>query len=73
MWLAEGGYTTSVHLLLSTSGSVRRLEVNYTWTMADTCIQHRLAALVQVTLGENSQRVVGGAPGSRSAQRLRQL
>jgi hypothetical protein len=27
-------------------------EVNYTWTMADTYIQHRLAALVQVTLGE---------------------
>jgi hypothetical protein len=52
MWLAEGGYTTSVHLLLSTSGSVRRLEVNYTWTMADTYIQHRLAALVQVTLDE---------------------
>lgn len=50
MWLAEGGYTTSVHSLLSTSGSVRRLEVNYTWAMADTCIWHCLAALVQVTL-----------------------
>lgn len=53
MWLAERGYTASVQYTATAAYSVgvsQRLIVNFTWTMADTCISHRLAAMVQVTV-----------------------
>lgn len=74
MWLAGRGYTASVRYSATAAYPVRvpqRLKVNLTWWVMDTCILHRLAAMVQVTLdgiGEWEK----GAPGSRSTQRLRQ-
>ena len=53
-------------------GVPQRLKVNFTWTMADTCILHRLAAMMLVTLDGISEWEKG-APGSRSTQRLCQL
>lgn len=73
MWLAEGGYTTSVHLLLSTSGSVRRVRSQLHVDHGEYVYSAPPCSLGASHAGRKSQRVVGGAPGSRSAQRLRQL
>ena len=53
-------------------GVPQRLKVNFTWTVMATCILHRLAAMVLVTLDGISEWEKG-APGSRSTQRLRRL
>ena len=73
MWLAEGGYTTSVHLRLSTSWSVRRVRSQLHVDHGGYVYSAPPCSLGASHAGRKSQRVVGGAPGSRSAQRLRQL